>query len=134
MGSYLDDGTGRLTYVESGQGGVCFTSSDGEKADVEEHWFTCECSSPEHSFRVAYFKSDDPADRELYVSVFLQEFSLPKRVWEAIKYVIGIKSRYGHWEEVILRRDDVSRLCGLLEKSMAEGKKVPPSRKNRVKP
>jgi hypothetical protein len=83
--------------------------------DMADNWFTCECSSSEHVFRVSYFPSDDPNDRELFVSVFLQEHGFLRRCWEAIKYALGYKCRYGHWEEILLSRDDVNRLIGLLE-------------------
>jgi hypothetical protein len=39
-----------------------------------------------------------------------------QRVWEAVKYVVGHRSRYGHWDSFLLRPEDAQRLKGLLER------------------
>jgi hypothetical protein len=37
-----------------------------------------------------------------------------KRAWVAIKYVFGYKSKYGDFDEIILKDEDVDRLMELL--------------------
>ena len=62
---------------------------DGRHVDGEVHyeqqWFTCDCGTPEHVLRLSYFPSDDPVDRELFFSVFLQEHWFWGRCWAALK-------------------------------------------------
>ena len=56
-----------------------------------------------------------PDDPEVFAHVFLRPDPLPKRIWNAIKYVFGYKCRYGHFDEFILQRADVTRLITLLQ-------------------
>ena len=67
----------------------------------------CDCSSEEHQLIVRW----DNDDREVYVSVHLANYmGFWKRLWHAVKYVFGYKSRYGAFDEVILRKEDADNL------------------------
>jgi hypothetical protein len=112
-----------MRYVDMPEDGQFSSSDDAvdhcqfastKDGDAVDQWFTCSCSTSEHVFRVSFFRSDDPLDRELFVSVFLQEFGFFRRCWEALKYALGYKCRYGHWEEILIKDDDVGRLINLL--------------------
>jgi hypothetical protein len=82
-------------------------------------FFECSCYSDEHTLRIML--DDDPDYPELYTSVFLNNYNTGflgffKRVWIAIKYVFGYKSKYGHWDCFNLRRGDADRLIATVEK------------------
>lgn len=80
-------------------------------------YFECVCSSDEHTLKfVLDEECDDIMDLEIWTSVFLDQYQ-PwwKRIWVAIKYIFGYKSRYGHWDCFIMRREDVDRMQLLLE-------------------
>lgn len=77
-------------------------------------YFECRCSTPEHTLR--FWFDDDKEDPSVYVSVFLANAPWHKRIWAALKYVMGYKCRYGHFDEFILRPGDCDRLMGILER------------------
>jgi hypothetical protein len=56
----------------------------------------CACFSPEHQF--LYTKSDD----EVYIHPHLVKKSLWYRLKYGVRYILGRKSRYGAWDEIIL--------------------------------
>lgn len=71
--------------------------------------FICRCYNTEHQLIFSYFENDD--DKEVYVSVHLNpEYNIWKRVWIAIKYIFGHRSRYGHFDEFIFKKSDAERL------------------------
>jgi hypothetical protein len=82
---------------------------------LERHHFDCECGSDEHTFKFVF----DPDDGELYLSAYLSQYrGFFGRVLEAVKYVFGYTSKYGHWDVTILNRDDTARLAALCQRSV----------------
>ena len=72
--------------------------------------FLCQCSSTEHQLIIDYDDSPDAIDF-VCVSIHLNiERSAWKRIKQAVKHVFGYKCKYGHFEEIILRREDADRL------------------------
>lgn len=82
-------------------------------------YFECRCSTPEHTLRVWF--DDDKDDPCVYVSVFLANDSWHRRLWTAIKYALGYKCRYGHFDEFILRPEDCDRLSAVLDRLKKAG-------------
>lgn len=75
----------------------------------------CSCSSMEHNVRIIL----DTDDGSIFVNVNLNSY-LPwyTRVWRAINYIfMPRKSKYGHYEEVILKPKDYNKIRNLLAKS-----------------
>lgn len=71
--------------------------------------FICQCHNTEHQLIFSYFPEDD--DKDVYVSVHLiPEYRLWKRIWRAIRYIFGYRSRYGHFDEFIFKKSDAKRL------------------------
>ena len=67
----------------------------------------CDCSSAEHQLIVRW----DNDDNEVCVSVHLANYmGFWKRLWHGLKYAFGYKSRYGAFDEVILRKEDADNL------------------------
>ena len=72
-----------------------------------EFLLLCECSSCEHQLIVRY----DNVDDEVYVNMHLSDYKgFWKRLWHGLKYAFGYKSRYGEFDEVILRKEDADNL------------------------
>lgn len=70
--------------------------------------FICKCNNTEHQLIFSYFPKDCG---DVYVSVHLiPEYNLFKRIWKAIKYIFGHKSKYGHFDEFIFKKSDASKL------------------------
>lgn len=83
------------------------------KADLEQpRYLECGCHSPEHTLRFVYF--DDPPGF-LYLHVFLEERGFFERLWLAVKYVFGYKSRFGHFTEFVFSPEDVKKLIATLK-------------------
>ena len=81
---------------------------------LERHYFECDCGAPEHMMKFLFIKDEKPP--MLFAYFFLNNpDNIFKRIWVAIKYVLGYKCKYGHFDEWILGRDDADRLIGLLE-------------------
>jgi len=89
---------------------------------TEELFLICDCSSPEHhlNFRFLHFDDERYAGDEtgaIYVSTFLNTYrGIFKRIWIAIKYIFGYKSKYGEWDEIILNDEKRERLRRYLNK------------------
>lgn len=74
---------------------------------INQKTFICECKSLEHQITFRYFDDEDM----LYVSTHLiTHKNIFKRIWVAIKYIFGYKSRYGNWDEFIFEPNDIDKL------------------------
>lgn len=71
--------------------------------------FVCDCENTEHQLIFSHFEDDDL--ETVYVSVFLRpEENILKRVWSALRYIFGHRSRYGYFDEFIFNPHDADRL------------------------
>ena len=76
----------------------------------------CECLSPEHQIIFRYFK--DPSDSwpEMYMSVHLGYWEgFLHRLWVGLRYAFGYRSKYGHFDEVVMGVPTVRRLHKYIE-------------------
>lgn len=75
---------------------------------TQDELFICECHNTEHQLIFSYF---DDEDDKVYVSVHLiPECRIWKRIINAIKYIFGYRSRYGHFDEFIFQKKDAHKL------------------------
>ena len=79
------------------------------------HRFECTCSTFDHNVR---FETDNELG-SITISVPLNHW-LPwwKRLWLAVKYVLGRTERYGHYDTVELNPHDYDRIRALLDDSL----------------
>ena len=76
----------------------------------------CDCSSVEHQVKVCYY--DEDGHRDEFVSfcpILVTWKNFFRRLWDGLKYAFGYKSRYGHFDEILLYRDDVLELIEFLK-------------------
>lgn len=78
----------------------------------------CACFSDEHQLRFVYFKDLKDPFNEVYCSFHLQEYPWYKRIWVAIKYMVGYKSKigWGHWGEVVIAYDAAKKIRNLMDR------------------
>jgi len=77
--------------------------------------FDCICYSPYHTIR--FILDDDPDWVSLSLEVQLVHHKgFLKRLYYGIKYILGMKSKEGHWAGWELKEDDAERLMLLLDK------------------
>lgn len=77
-----------------------------------EELFLCQCGSPDHVFYVEY----DEEWGQVYLYAHLRKKSFWKRLKHGIKYIFGYQSRYGAFDEVILRQEDLHKLQKIIDK------------------
>jgi len=82
---------------------------------MESETFICSCHSAEHQITFSRFR-DRPEDSlveydEMNISVHLYTHkNFFKRLWIGLKYAFGYKSRYGHWDNILLEPKQVEKL------------------------
>jgi hypothetical protein len=83
---------------------------------AESHHFDCDCSSEEHIFRVTSENGwDNDYPPEIHISIQLNQYrNLFKRFVTALRYFFGYECKFGHWDVVTLKHDDINRLVVLL--------------------
>lgn len=69
----------------------------------------CECNSPEHVMVFQYWESEHGYE-EVYMTVHLRPTTLRRRIANAIKYIFGHRSKYGEFDEVILKPTDYAKM------------------------
>jgi len=94
----------------------------------------CECSSVEHQIVFTYCSEEREditgIEGAIYedcmdVSIHLTEYNgFFKRIWVAIKYIFGYRSRYGDWDTFLMNPEDADRLIPYLEKLRDNNKLV----------
>ena len=73
----------------------------------------CKCESYEHHLIFDY----DEDSKEVYVAVnLIPHKNILKRLWIAIKYVFGYKSRFGQYDEFMLKPEELKKLAEILKK------------------
>ena len=83
---------------------------------MEKEYFDCQCDCSEHVLRFII----DPDDGQVWTEVYLNPWHpWYQRLWIAIKYVFGHKSKYGAFDCTMLRTDDYPRFINMLEWSSA---------------
>ena len=75
--------------------------------------FRCKCSSCEHLVIVNYWLDDK--DIEVYMSIHLAKERFFQRLLHAIRYIFGYRSKYGDFDEIILRPEDWKKMQDIAE-------------------
>ena len=88
---------------------------------LKSEYFECQCNCNEHTLKL-WLDSEpidpkDPWNGIIYVSVFLASDVWYKRLWYGLKYIFGYKSKFGAFDEILLREEDYDILRSMLDKS-----------------
>ena len=70
----------------------------------------CGCSSLEHQIIVRYDNDNDT----VYCGIHLKRIGFWKRLIHAVRYVFGYKSKYGDFEEFILKKEHAHQLLNII--------------------
>lgn len=80
---------------------------------TKNQFFVCQCTSDEHTLRFDF----DPEYHEISTSVYLKHFEAwYKRIWIAIKYIFGYKSRFGAFDCFMFDPNDADRMIEFMQK------------------
>jgi hypothetical protein len=66
----------------------------------------CDCFSAEHMIILT-----DDGDCKYFQFQIVQYRNVWKRIWVAIKYALGYKSRYGHWDTTIVSPEQYKEIA-----------------------
>ena len=76
-----------------------------------DEWIVCECGSLEHFMRISY----EPDDNEfVYVTIHLSQLPFLQRLKLGVLYILGRKSKYGNFEEIVLSKQKLKNLIHTL--------------------
>lgn len=82
---------------------------------MEHEIFVCKCGNPEHQVILTYYP-DDVDNRDIYMTIYLRpRYSFFKRTWVAIKYIFGYRSKYGDFDDIIIKQSDSHKLVRILK-------------------
>lgn len=75
--------------------------------DPERQTFICKCESLEH--QVSFWQ--DEYDGTLYCEPHLTTYNnFFKRLWIGLKYAFGYKCKYGNWDSMLFKEEDLEKL------------------------
>ena len=77
-----------------------------------EKFIRCSCGSPEHQFILTRWPEEDELSLEVHLVTWN---NLLRRLWIAIRYVLGYRCRYGHWDEVLISKDKAQEMREFLD-------------------
>lgn len=108
-----------------------------------EKYFSCECNNPEHAMLVSYYDDDiEFTEKRILDGKNVDCWPMPeltfnvqmnpylgfwKRLWVGIKYILGIQSKYMHWNVCVIREeqiDNLIELCTMHKDGLAHAKRV----------
>lgn len=73
----------------------------------------CQCHDVEHQVIFSY--DNDERSPEVYMSTHLTTLPFWKRVKYAVKYIFGYQSRYGAFNEIVLKPSDAIKIKKVYE-------------------
>lgn len=76
------------------------------KKTLRHEVIVCDCANSEHSAIFSYFE-DEPGT--VYFSPHLKKLPFLKRLWYAIRYILGRQSCYGAFDEFIFTENDIDK-------------------------
>tara|TARA_R110000796_G_scaffold134681_1_gene250465 strand:- start:3625 stop:3915 length:291 start_codon:yes stop_codon:yes gene_type:complete len=80
---------------------------------IDREIFICSCHSLEHQYGFWY----DEEDNEVYFEPHLcNSGTWYTRFWSRLKYVFGVKTRFGAWDEIIIKPEDAKEIIKYLTK------------------
>lgn len=83
---------------------------------MKNEYFECACNSDEHRLVFTIDEGEKDWPPEVWAGIFLcQHDNIFKRIYSAIKYVFGYKSRYGHFGCYAMKPEDAVRFQLMIE-------------------
>ena len=75
-------------------------------------YMECKCMSPEHLVRFHLDTVDGDLCLDFHLDTYLPWY---KRAWRGLKYLFGYKSKYGDFDELLFKEDDLVKLQEILK-------------------
>ena len=79
--------------------------------DLKSYYFECDCHSQEHTIGVAF----DIENKEMMLFTQLaRNKGFFKRLVLGIKYILGMESKYGQWDETLMQEEKFLELYNVM--------------------
>jgi hypothetical protein len=75
---------------------------------METEILICQCHSLEHQATFSWIGNDE--DGDVYMEVHLAPLGFWQRVVNGIKYIFGHRSKYGDFDDMIIKKEDAWKL------------------------
>lgn len=99
------------------QGVYQMATYKSKNAPLDSIIIHCDCGSNEHQYLFGY----DAEYGEFFLDTHLVTWhNVFHRIWIAIKYVFGYKSKYGNWDEIIVNQNDATELARFIAKHIPD--------------
>ena len=80
--------------------------------NLEKHVVLCDCHCAEHQFILV----KDTTDQEVWLEVHLCPTpGFVRRLWAGLRYAFGYRSRYGHFDSILVTPEDQAKIVKLLQ-------------------
>lgn len=89
--------------------------------ETTKEYIMCTCNHSDHMFILVKDEYDGEYI-DLSLTVHLSPIPFLKRIKNAFLYVLGKRSRYGDFDEIILNRESVLKIQSFLEETMKNEK------------
>lgn len=84
----------------------------GMKYRRKKHLIECSCGAVEHQAVLSYWPDEEHGYRVVYLQIHLIAWErFFRRLWVGIKYICGYRSRYGHWDEIIIDPEEAADIA-----------------------
>ena len=84
------------------------------ESKMQRETLICQCNSIEHQISFNWIE-DKELEGEVYMEIHLAKLSFWDRLKHGVKYIFGYRCRYGDFDEVILKKEDVHKLERVVE-------------------
>lgn len=84
---------------------------------MKKEFLLCLCGHSDHMIILNFEETGDYV--ECSMEIHLSPLPFYKRLWRAIKYVCGYRSRYGDFDELIIDRESAVKLRNYFDKAIS---------------
>lgn len=88
--------------------------------ELHKQLILCSCYSPEHQMIFTFW--DDDWEPEIEFTVHLCKKNLWGRIRRGVEYIFGHQCRYGDWDEVLLRSEQVEEIRDIMNLFLLKNK------------
>lgn len=89
---------------------------------VERLYIECECSSLEHTMRLNWDNESSEEDA-VWFDIYLNQYRpWYKRIWPAIQYVFGHKSKFGDFDVTCIEKVQAQEIVKFLKTAFPDDK------------
>ena len=82
---------------------------------IKDDYFECECLNKEHTLCVTSESADGDFPPQFYIHTQLNQYrNIYKRCISALKFIMGYRCMYTHWDTTNISQDDSEKLIILL--------------------